>query len=339
MRRSTAPLASALTTRLFRRRAPGERRGIAKPRINTVSPAALIKRLGHAVLSLAMVATLLLLTACSLGEPTAAPTAIPAEHAPTATATMKPSPTPTPSYEDPYEPNDSMLQVSDRLVAGKEYRGFISKKDDIDFFSLEIETPQTVVLSLTNIPPETDYDLYLVTGEEDILGDSSHPGQQDEYIEYTTSSVGVFYVLVLPFENFSPTETYTLRLELSPAPTPSGEDSYEPNDTPEQATGPLALGQTYQSYIWDEGDVDVYTFGIDRPLTVQISLTHITAVADYDLFLSNEAGDLIASSTRAIDRETIELSLQQGIYYVTVQPYSGFSQNEPYSVQVDSIQP
>ena len=339
MRRSTAPLASDLTTRQLRRRAPRERRGIARPRTNTISPAALIKRLGHAALSLAMVATLPLLTACSMGEPTAAPTAIPAEHTPTSPATREPSPTPTPSYEDPYEPNDSMLQVSDRLVPGQEYRGFISKKDDIDFFSLEIETPQTVVLVLTDIPAETDYDLYLVTGEEDILGDSSHPGQQDEYIEYTTSSVGVFYALVLPFENFSPTETYTLRLELAPAPTPRGEDSYEPNDTPEQATGPLALGQTYQSYIWDEGDVDVYAFGIDRPLTVQISLTHITAVADYDLFLSNEAGDLLASSTRAIHRETIELSLQPGIYYVTVETFSGFSQNEPYSVQVNSIQP
>ena len=339
MRPSTAPLASDLASRRSRRRAPGERRGIARPRINTVPLAALIKRLGHAALSTAIVATLPLLSACSLGEPTAAPTPIPAEHAPTVMATIEHSPTPTPSYEDPYEPNDSMLQVSDRLVLGQEYRGFISKKDDIDFFSFEIETPQTVVLSLTDIPPETDYDLYLVTGEEDILGDSSHPGHQDEYIEYTTSSVGVFYVLVLPFENFSPTETYTLRLELSPAPTPSGQDSYEPNDTPEQATGPLALGQTYQSYIWDEGDVDVYTFGIDQPLIVQISLTHITAVADYDLFLSNEAGELLASSTRAIDRETIELSLQPGTYYVTVESFSGFSQNEPYSVQVNSVRP
>ena len=312
MRRSTTPPASDRPTRQLRRRA---------------------------VLTLALIATLPVLTVCGPGQPTAAPTTIPAELAPTATATIEPSPTPTPSYEDPYEPNDSMLQVSDRLVPGQEYRGFISAKDDIDFFSLEIETPQTVVLSLTDIPPETDYDLYLVTREEDILGDSSQPGQEDEYVEYTTSSVGVFYVLILPFENFSPTETYTLRLELSPAPTPVGEDSHEPNDTPEQATGPLALGQRYQSYIWDEGDVDVYTFGIDQPLTVQISLTHITAVADYDLFLSNDAGDLLASSTRAIEREAIELSLQPGIYYVTVEPFSGFSQNEPYSLQVNSMQP
>ena len=232
-----------------------------------------------------------------------------------------------------------MLEVSDRMVPGREYRGFISAKDDIDFFSLEIETPQTVVLSLVDMPPEADYDLSLVTREEDVLADSAHPGQQDEYIEYTTSSVGVFYVLVLPFENFSPSETYTLRLELSPAPTPSGEDTYEPNDTPEQATGPLALGESYQSYIWDEGDVDVYTFEVDRPLTLLISLTHITSVADYDLLLFNDAGDLLASSKRAIDKETIELSLQPGTYFVSVESFAGFSQNDPYSLQVDTVQP
>jgi hypothetical protein len=286
-----------------------------------------------------MVVALVLLTACAPAQPTPTPPAELAEHPPLPTPTPEPSLTPTPSHEDDNEPNDSMLQASGPLVPGQEYRGFISAKDDIDFSYLEIDTPQIIRLSLTDLPADVDYDLYLVTGEEDVLADSSNSGQEDEHIEYTTSSVGVFYVLVLPFDNFSPSEPYALSLELSPAPTPTGEDTYEPNDTIEQAAGPLALGQELQSYIWDEGDVDAYVFQLDQPGTIQVSLTDITAVADYDLFLSNGAGEPLASSTRAIDRETIVQSLAPGTYYVTVQSFAGFSWKEPYTVRIDLVQP
>jgi len=284
-----------------------------------------------------LLAALLLTTACSVAEPPPVPTDTPVESIPTATPTIEPSP--TASYEDPYEPNDSMLKASGPLIHGEEYHGFISAKDDIDYFFLEIETPQIVELFLTDIPPGTDYDLYLVTGEEDVLKDSASSGQEDESIEYTTSSVGVFYVLVLPFENFSRVEPYTLQMDLSPAPPPSGEDTYEPNENPEQAAGPLVPGQNYESYIWDEGDIDVYVFEMVQAGTMRVALTNITAVADYDLFLSNQAGDPLASSTRAVDREIIELFLQAGTYYVTVRPYTGFSQNDPYTVQVKAVEP
>jgi hypothetical protein len=307
------------------------------PRSGTVSHVVQRAPVGRSLVKDVLLAALLLTTACSVAAPPPVPTDTPVDSFPTATATIEPSP--TPSYEDLYEPNDSMLKASGPLMPGEEYHGFISAKDDIDYFFLEIETPQIIELSLTDIPPGTDYDLYLVTGEEDVLKDSARSGQEDESIEYTTSSVGVFYVLVLPFENFSPEEPYSLQMDLSPAPLPTGEDTSEPNDNPEQATGPLVLGQKYESYIWDEGDVDVYVFEMDQPGTMQVALTNITAVADYDLFLSNQAGDPLASSTRAVDREIIELFLQAGTYYVTVRPYAGFSQNDPYTIQVNTVQP
>lgn len=276
-----------------------------------------------------------LMAACSVTEPS--PTWTPSPVEPTPTPTPEPTPTPTPVRDDLYEPNDSMLEAAGPLIPGEEHLGFISSKDDIDFFYLEIDTPQIVKLSLTDIPPQTDYDLYLVTGEEDLLADSSNTGQQDERIEYTTSSVGVFYVVVLPFDNFSSTESYTLLLGLSPAPTPSGQDTYEPNNSFAQATGPLTLGQTYHSYVWDEGDQDVYFFQIDRSQTLWVNLTGITAVADYDLFLYNAAEELLASSERAIDRETIERGLAPGTYFVIVRSFAGFSTNEPYSLQIEAI--
>ena len=276
-----------------------------------------------------------LMAACSMTEP--APTWTPSRVEPTPTPTPEPTATATPVREDLYEPNDSMLEAAGPLIPGEEYLGFISSRGDIDFFYLEIDTPQIVQLSLTNIPPEADYDLYLVTGEEDLLADSSNTGQQEERIEYTTSSVGVFYVVVLPFENSSSTESYTLRLGLTPAPTPSGQDTYEPNDSFAQATGPLDFGRAYHSYIWDEGDEDVYFFQIGQSQTLRINLTEITAVADYDLFLYSAAEERLASSERAIDRETIEVGLSPGTYFVIVRSFAGFSTDEPYSLLLEAI--
>jgi hypothetical protein len=244
-----------------------------------------------------LMCTLLCLTACTPGTPPPLPTA---EHLPTATATAEPTPTATLSYEDPYEPNDSMLQASGPLVPGQTYLGYISDKNDLDFFYLEIDAPQIVTLGLTDMPPDADYDLYLVTGEEDLLAESASSGQAEEHIEFTTSSVGVFYVLVLPFHNFSSTEPYTLRLGLQPVPTPRGEDNYEPNDSFDVATGPLAFAQPLRSYIWDEGDVDLYFFQVDQRSEIAIMLTEIPSVAHYGIMLYDAAGNLVTSATRAL---------------------------------------
>jgi hypothetical protein len=239
---------------------------------------------------LTTITILLQSTACGLGEPTELTTPAPTELP--VTPTREPTATPTPSYEDPYEPNDSMNQASGPLIPGQEYQAYISAKDDIDFFFLEIEAPKTVNVALAGIAAGADYDLYLVTGEEDVLSSSANSGEEEERLEYTTSSVGVFYIVILPFENFSETESYTLLMELSPAPTPSGADSYEPNDTFEQAAGPLAFEQVYQAYIWDEGDVDNYLLQVDNGGIIAVDLSDIPTVGDYDLFLYAETGEL-----------------------------------------------
>jgi hypothetical protein len=286
---------------------------------------------------LAVAAALSFLTACSPPKPT--PVWTPTAVLFTPSPTEAPTATATPLREDSYEPNDSLPEATGPLVPGEDYHGFIGSKEDIDFFYLEIDTPQIVELYLTSIPPQTDYDLYLITGDEDVLADSSNTGEQDEHIEYATSSVGVFYVVVVPFDNYSQTEPYSLRLGLSPAPTPSGQDNYEPNDTFSEATGPLNLGASYQSYIWDEGDKDVYFFQVSQSQNLKISLTEITSVADYDLFLYNAAEELLASSELMVDRETIQQNLPPGTYYVIVLSASGFSRNDPYSLSIDSAGP
>ncbi|MCP4542054.1 MAG: DUF11 domain-containing protein [Chloroflexi bacterium] len=66
-------------------------------------------------------------------------------------------------------------------------------------------------------------------------------------------------------------------------------DNYEPNDTPEQAYGPLVSGRVYQAYIWDAMDQDDYYYitPVSSTLTVdaQVQLTNIPVDRDYDLYI------------------------------------------------------
>ncbi len=63
-------------------------------------------------------------------------------------------------------------------------------------------------------------------------------------------------------------------------------DNYEPNDTPDQAHGPLMSGNIYQAYIFDATDQDDYYYIIPSLGTVDVyvQLTNIPAGRDYDLF-------------------------------------------------------
>lgn len=287
------------------------------------------------VIFLSAMAVILLSTACGSRQPTDVSTPTAAQRSPTPTS--EPTATATPVREDAYEPNDSMIQAFGPIVPGQEYEAYIDDKQDVDFFYFEIDVPHMVDIVLTDIPEGTDYDLYLVTGEEDVLSSSSNSQEVEEHIQYTTSSVGVFYLVILPFHNFSDTAPYTLRLELSPAPTPSGTDAYEPNDTFAQAVGPLVFGQAYRAHIWDAGDTDNYLLQLDHSASVIVELMDIPAVADYDLFLYGEAGELLASSELRVAREHIERYLAPGIYYITVRSFTGFSRDEPYALQVELV--
>lgn len=315
-------------------RSDGDRYESRSPRQDDQVPAARPSSHRPPGILLTVATVLLLSTGCGLGKQTVASTPTSVEPAPTPTSTTEPTATPTPSREDPYEPNDSIMQAYGPLMPAQEYRAYITAKDDLDLYYFEIESPQTVEITLQELPAGTDYDLYLVTGEEDTLASSCSSGEAEERIEYTTSSVGVFYILVLPFHNFSEVEPYALQLRFSPAPTPSGSDSYEPNDTFGEAEGPVAFDLPYQSYVWDEGDIDIYLLEVDRSGIVTVDLTNIPKVADLDLFLYDEAGEALASSTTVLGHEHIEQRLEPGTYYVTVRSFAGFSRNEPYTLQL-----
>ena len=116
-----------------------------------------------------------------------------------------------------HEPNDDR---STALPAepGGEYRSYICPGDPGDYYTITLESPVTLILSLTNLtnlPPDADYDLWLADSS-DWIAWSYEYGQVDEYIEYEITEAGVYYIYVYPFEGSSREVPYVLTVETDP---------------------------------------------------------------------------------------------------------------------------
>ncbi len=114
--------------------------------------------------------------------------------------------------------------------------------------------------------------------------------------------------------------------------TPSG-DTYEPNNTMSAAAA-LTSGTTYSSYIYSSTDVDYYYLNSYAGRTITINLTNLPK--DYDLYLVNSAGTVVARSENgSTTSESISYTVPTtGKYYVKISGYNGvYSTTTPYSLK------
>jgi len=115
-------------------------------------------------------------------------------------------------------------------------------------------------------------------------------------------------------------------------------DNYEPNDTPDQAYGPLDSGVTYEAYMWDATDRDdYYYFTPSTSTSVHVTLTNIPSGCDYDLYVYYYDGQYrqVAYSNRPGNaNEGVTFTSVAGRkYYVRVYRYSGSSNQQPYRLK------
>jgi len=114
---------------------------------------------------------------------------------------------------------------------------------------------------------------------------------------------------------------------------PEDVDTYEPNETIDQASGPLESGKAYEAYVSSEDDVDVYYIEVDTTDPIIIDLGNINWRSDYDLFLVDEDGETLDYSWGTTDSEHIEYRPRAtGTYYIAINTYTGYSLTEPYSL-------
>jgi hypothetical protein len=178
-------------------------------------------------------------------------------------------------------------------------------------------------------------------------------------LNYTATSTGGVYGLVV--WNESPGTTSSFYLEGCAAPAEANDvflpiilknywpcdapDDHEPNNSCDQAYGPLTSDQTYQSWI-SECDLttykksDYFYIDISTTNTINIYLTNIPAGTDYDLYLYRNPADdpnkPADQSEGTGSSETISYDPSPtgtGRYYIRVYGRSG-SSTSPYSLRV-----
>jgi len=120
-------------------------------------------------------------------------------------------------------------------------------------------------------------------------------------------------------------------------------DIYEPNNTPQQAYGPLQFGTWHTAYIWDSTDTNDYYFINGTGSSVRVDL-ETPEDSDLDLYIYIlEGGQYVLKGYsnkygRGVD-ETVTLATSQGTrYYIRVYPYLfGFGEHLPYRLKVSNI--
>ena len=185
---------------------------------------------------------------------------------------------------DLYEPNDSPTQRPDLLLsAGQALVSYIcGPSPSSDYYWINLPTSSILRIDMP-VPPNNDYDLFLYkSGDPNAVAYSSHPMGITEIITYTAPTPGVYFVQVYPYQNsFNNVSPYTLTAHY---------DNYEPNDTFQQAFGPLISGMSYDSFIASSIDTyDYYNLTTTVPASITIDLTNIPVGTDYDLFLYSDS--------------------------------------------------
>lgn len=231
---------------------------------------------------------------------------------------------------DSYEPNNWFNQAYGPLSFGTVYESWIwDQYDEYDFYYFIPDTSGVVKIDLYSLP--ADYDLVLFDEDQYDLDWSEHGGTTDESISYYVTGSELYYVLVYPDDRPDSTNSYLLKVDYD---TTQIEDSYEPNNSFEEAYGPLEFETTYESWIFTSDDVDYYYFVPASDGWIEIDLYSLPA--DYDLYLYDSNYDLIdASENEYTQSEWIESYVSANeTYYVVVEPFEGYNPFDSYYLEL-----
>lgn len=115
---------------------------------------------------------------------------------------------------DPYEPNDTPLQAYGPLVSGQVYRAYIwDIMDKDDYYHFTPITNTEVTIELTNIPPGTDYDLYVYYYDGEAyqqVAKSERYDNADENVAFIPEAGEKHYIRIYQREGFSREQPYHL---------------------------------------------------------------------------------------------------------------------------------
>lgn len=270
--------------------------------------------------------------------------------APTQTGSA-PTATPPPTI-DPQalcqEPNDGFDRAFGPLYcSGQPYRCLIWPTNDLsDFYFFELDTPGTVTVTLRDLPPGTNLDLFLFDRNRALLSASQNGGQATEEISYQAGA-DRYYIVVRTASGAHETLPYTLEITCADIaePTPDvaiQQGCVEPNNSFAMAQGPIPCGETLACSLEPtEGDfVDIYYVDLPEATQLDLLLTDIPEGRAWRLHLYGASQEqLAASDNEGTLDEVIRQDVEAGRYYIAVLAPSTSAPSGGYTLRINCPQP
>ena len=111
------------------------------------------------------------------------------------------------------EPNDTLAEANGPIRSGQDYFGsFSSSSDNFDNYFFHLDSKGSVQIQLVDIPIGRDYNLLLLSSDQDLKGYSGSLKNDDEHISVSDLDPGLYYVSVYFAQG--PTSTAKYRLHV-----------------------------------------------------------------------------------------------------------------------------
>jgi hypothetical protein len=168
-------------------------------------------------------------------------------------------------------------------------------------------------------------------------------GVATDTIEFTWEVTGVKSVTVTVANDCGGTQTDSRTITIGPRKPlylpfvvrDYFNDSYEPNDSIDEAHGPLVSGQAYTSYIPDANDPDDFYFAVvAATASLRVWLT-VPAALDLDLYVYDADHKVVSSSNvsgKGVDEALSFTPTEAGTFFIRVYPFAGWSMSSPYTL-------
>ena len=205
---------------------------------------------------------------------------------------------------DSLEENDSVEDAF--TIAEGTLAGLTSCAGDLDWYSISLETGDTLNADLAFTHADADIDLLLADATSTLLTYSGTETDNEE-LTWETETSGTYYLIVNLWADSDEDPTnnlYTLTTAITPAAVPiCTADEYEDNDILDEASE-IDAG-TYTGLTACEGDDDFYKIdlGVGDEITVNATFSHDQG--DIDLYLRNAEETSLASSYTYTDNESL----------------------------------
>ncbi|MGD8190400.1 lipase/acyltransferase domain-containing protein [Brevibacillus ginsengisoli] len=217
------------------------------------------------------------------------------------------------------EPNNDSSKA-DWINAARVVYGKIQTADDIDFW--KFKAPGDGALSVTlQMPKDVNYRLQVYGEDKKEITHSDQEGSTTEQIDSIPITKDHWYYLAVSSSNrsFNNKLYYMIRLTYIPVGLTVNPDTYEPNNSPQEAKG-ITGNDFIEATIHDAADVDYYKMSHALGSTINLSLTDIPEGMDLDLYLLDSNFKPVMKSCNAKNSdESIVYQGDPGTYYVKVE--------------------